>query len=90
MIITYSPQRSDAPLSYRFSGEIITAELNGQSDVFDLRLLPDGASAEIGSTLTPCPVLSARREGGVLKVALRSHHAADATDAGRFPAEEII
>lgn len=90
MKILYSPQRSDVPLSYSFDGETITASQAGQSDSFDLSGLPDGREAIIESTLAPCPLLSARRESGELIVTLRSHHGAGATEAERFPAEEII
>lgn len=89
MKILYSPQRSDVPLSYTFDGETITASQAGLVDSFALSGLPDGREAIIESTLTPCPLLSARREAGELIVTLRSHHGASASHAERFPAEEI-
>lgn len=70
MRITYSPQRSDRSLSYQFSGDRITATVDGVSDVFDFTSLPDGEAAGIISTLDPCPVLTARRVNGELHVTL--------------------
>lgn len=77
MIIKYSPQRSDVPLSYSISGDVITATLDGKSDTFDFTDLPAGRVAtEIGSTVWhyqytdeqgvthdvyPCPVHAAER-----------------------------
>jgi hypothetical protein len=88
--LIYSPQRSDVPLSYAISGETITATQGEQSDTFDFSTLPDGRAAIIDSTQDPCPVLSARRENGELIVTLRTHHGPDASEAERFPAEEVI
>lgn len=90
MRIQCSPQRSDVPLSYEFSGEIITATQGEATDTFDLSGLPDGRAAIIDSALDPCPVLSATREGGELRVVLRSHHGPNPTQAEAFPAEEVI
>lgn len=91
MRIKYSPQRSDVPLSYQFSGDIITATLGGKSDVFDFTELPAGRSAIIESTLNPCPVLSAERTNeGELVVTLLKHHGPNPTPAEAFPAEEVI
>lgn len=91
MRIKYSPQRSDVPLSYQFSGDIITATLGGQSDVFDFAALPSGRAAIIESVLNPCPVLAAERTAdGELIVTLLKHHGPNAPESERFPAEEVI
>lgn len=91
MKIIYSPQRSDVPLSYAFSGDIITATMGGKSDVFDLTGLPDGRAAIIDSTLDPCPVLAAERTAeGELIVTLRTHHGPNAPESERFPSDEVI
>lgn len=91
MRIIYSPQRSDVPLSYQISGDIITATMGGKSDVFDLTGLPAGRSAIIDSTLDPCPVLAAERTAdGELRVTLRTHHGPNAPESERFPAEEVV
>lgn len=91
MRIKYSPQRSDVPLSYEFSGEVITVTLDGQSDVFDFSGLPPGRAAIIESTLDPCPVLAAERTAaGELIVTLLKHHGPNPTHDEAFPAEEVI
>lgn len=91
MRIKYSPQRSDLPLSYQFSGDIITATMDGKSDVFDFSSLPPGRAAIIDSTLDPCPVLAAERTAdGELRVTLRTHHGPNAPESERFPAEEVV
>lgn len=91
MRIKCSPQRSDVPLSYQISGDIITATLGGQSDVFDFTELPAGRAAIIESTLDPCPVLAAERTAdGELLVTLLKHHGPNASHGERFPAEEVI
>lgn len=91
MRIKYSPQRSDVPLEYTFDGDIITATLDGQADVFDFTALPAGRAAIIESTLDPCPVLAAERTAdGELIVTLLKHHGPNAPESERFPAEEVI
>src|SRR5690606_21279622 len=70
MRVLYSPQRTDCNIRYTFSGECITATVNGAVDTFDFTSLPDGEAAEIISTLDPCPVLSAKRVDGELHVTL--------------------
>lgn len=91
MRIKYSPQRSDAPLEYTFNGDIITATLDGKSDVFDFSGLPPGRTAIIESTLNPCPVLAAERTAeGELIVTLLKHHGPNPTHEEAFPAEEVI
>lgn len=91
MLVHYSPQRSDVPLSYEFSGDIITATMGGKSDVFDFSALPAGRSAIIESTLDPCPVLAADRTAdGELVVTLLKHHGPNAPESERFPAEEVV
>lgn len=91
MRIKYSPQRSDVPLSYQISGDIITATLGGKSDVFDFSALPAGRAAIIDSTLDPCPVLAAERTAaGELVVTLLKHHGPNPTHDEAFPAEEVV
>lgn len=91
MRIKYSPQRSDVPLSYQFSGETITATMDGKSDTFDFSGLPPGREAIIESALDPCPVLAAERTAdGELIVTLLKHHGPNAPESERFPAEEVI
>ena len=70
MRIAYIPQRTNLDVTYVFDGERITATLGGVSDTFDFSGLPDGEAADIISVLDPCPVLSARRVNGELRVTL--------------------
>src|SRR5690625_3247429 len=70
MHIRYVPQRNDHTITYACDGEAIIATVNGQTDTIDLSATPEGEGAAITSTLTPCPVLEARREDGVLHVTL--------------------
>lgn len=91
MRIKYSPQRSDVPLSYAFSGDMVIATMNGKSDTFDFSGLPAGRAAIIDSTLDPCPVLAAERTAaGELIVTLLKHHGPHPTAEEAFPDEEVI
>jgi len=92
MLILWSPQRSDRSLSYQFSGETITATLDGETDTFDFSALPDGELdvSVLETTLDICPVLAARRVNGQLEVTLLRFHGPDAPDSERFPEPEVI
>lgn len=91
MQIKYSPQRSNVPLTYDFSGEQITAHQDGATDTFDFSSVPQGRAESFDSMLDPCPVLNAERDAdGVLWVVLRSHIGPNATEAERFPDWETM
>jgi len=92
MLVHWSPQRSDRSLSYEFSGEVITATLDGETDVFDFSSLPDGELdvSALETTLDICPVLAARRVNGKLEVTLLRFHGPDAPYEERFPDPEVI
>ena len=94
MIINFSPQRNDNELEYKFSGEIITATLNGMTDVFDFSELQEGdevarneetGQLEIETTLPFLPILDARREDGQIVVTVLQYHGKDAPYEERFP-----
>ena len=85
MRVKFSPQRCDLELTYKFNNEVITATLDGETDTFDFSTLPDGVAEEVESTLPINPVVSAKRENGVLEVTLLKFHGPDATEAERFP-----
>lgn len=96
MLILYSPQRNDnARLSYSFDGEVITATykridaagnvLESMTDTFDFSSLPDGVAVGVETVLPVNPIISARREDGVLKVELLNFIGPDATEEERFP-----
>jgi len=92
MLVRWSPQRSDRSLSYEFSGEVITATLDGETDVFDFSSLPDGELdvSALETTLDICPVLAARRVDGQLEVTLLRFHGPNAPESERFPGSEVI
>ena len=94
MIINFSPQRNDNELEYKFSGEIITATLNGMTDVFDFSELQEGdevarneetGQLEIETTLPFLPILDAKRENGQVTVTVLKYHGKDAPYEERFP-----
>jgi hypothetical protein len=77
MRVLYTLQINDRDtLEYTFNGSVITATLNGATDVFDFTGMPDGKATvhgrnpEIVSTLPICPVIEAEVENGVLSVQL--------------------
>ena len=87
MRILFSPQRSDKRIDYSFNGEKITATLNGVTDTFDFSMFPNGQAVteEIDTSLPVNPILSAKREGGVLSIVLLNYIGLDATEVERFP-----
>ena len=72
MLLRFIPLRADVDLSYHFpEPDVVGVTMNGSTDTFDFRELPDAAEAvDIHSVLSPCPVLSAKRVGGRLEVLL--------------------
>lgn len=94
MIVNFSPQRNDNELEYKFSGEIITATLNGMTDVFDFSSLNEGdevarneetGQLEVETNLPLLPILGARRENGEVIVTVIMYHGKDAPESERFP-----
>ena len=79
MRIFLSPQVSDDEIKYTFDGDKITATLDGATDTFDFSDFPDGEleAEEIETTLPVNPILSAKREDGVLSVELLNFIAPD-------------
>lgn len=103
MKIIYSPQRNDEILQYGFNGEEIhvihmkptgevdevgnpTYDLIGE-ETFDFSQMPDGIMEEIETTLPINPIVSARRENGVLHVVLLNFIGDNATEEEKFPQE---
>lgn len=77
MIIKLSPQARDYNMIwYEIVENKITATINGVSDTFDFTDMPDGelqlhdpdGESMIETTLDEVPILSARKEDGVLTV----------------------
>lgn len=88
MRILFSPQVpaiEGQRIHYTFGYDVITAEIDGQTDVFDFSQMPDGEAVNIETTLPINPILSARRVGGVLEVVLLNWIGPDATEEERFP-----
>lgn len=91
MRILKSPQRADEKINYSIENEVITVEFREQTEVYDFSTLPNGIAEEIKSEVFSFnPVLSAKREDGVLSVELLNFIGADATEAERFPEWEEV
>jgi hypothetical protein len=88
MKILLSPQvNEDKVIIYTFSGEIVTATLDGVTDTFDFSSFPDGDldRSTIVTTLAINPIMSAQRENGVLEVEVLNFIKKDATEDEKFP-----
>ena len=84
--IFYSPQVTETDLlTYDIQGEVITATLNGESDIFDFSSIPDGIMKEIEGILAINPIVNAEREEGVLYVELLNFIKEDATEFEKSP-----
>lgn len=84
--VFYSPQTNEVDiLTYEIQGEVITATLNGVSDVFDFTDLPDGIASELESSLPINPIVNAEQEEGVLYVELLNFIKEDASEFEKFP-----
>lgn len=92
MMVLYSPQiNPNNTLTYQFSGDKITATLNGIEDVFDFSGVPQGQVNGIVSTLAINPVLNAYRDSNnILHVELLNFISYDATESERFPVEVSV
>lgn len=86
VFILYSPQFNEQDeLTYQFEGDKIIATLNGETDEFDFTGMPDGFAGNIITKLPICPIISAKKEDGVLFVELLKFIKMDATEEERFP-----
>ena len=79
MRIFLSPQLADGEIIYTFNRDKITAKFGDVTDTFDFSDFPDGEleAGEIETTLPVNPILSAKREDGVLSVELLNFIATD-------------
>ena len=73
--VYFSPQRSDNQIEYSFNGEAVAARIGDVEDTFDFSNLPDGEldrheDTQIKTILPVCPVISAKRVGGILHLEL--------------------
>ncbi len=85
MQIKYSPCRSDDSLVYTFDGEKVIVNYNGQEDIFDFTEMPDGVAENIETTLPLNPIISAKREEGILYLELLYFHGPNPTHEEIFP-----
>jgi hypothetical protein len=91
MRILLSPQLGigDNSLTYSFVGEVATVTLNGvTTDVFDFSTFINDGELDmktIETVLEIQPILSAKRENGVLSVELLNFISEDATMEEKFP-----
>lgn len=95
MKIKYSPTVSlfGNKITYKFEGEKITCNFQGEEDEFDFSEFPEGVldfdyinnTTRIDTILEINPIVSAKRENGVLWVELLNYIDEDATEEERFP-----
>ena len=91
MKIFKSPQRADKEIGYSIENEVITVELEGITEVYDFSEMPEGKAESIESEVFSFnPILSAKRENGILFVEVLNFIKADATEAERFPEWEEV
>lgn len=74
-------------LDYDFSVDIINVTCDGTEDIFDFSGLPDGEidSSLVDTILEFNPIISAKKENGVLSVVLLNFISEDATEEEKFP-----
>lgn len=89
MRVIKSPQirLDDTRFTFACSGEVVTATLDGVSDVFDFSGFPDGHmdSSMVETILTQNPIISAERVDGLLSVEVINFIGEDASDEEKFP-----
>lgn len=88
--VFWTPQvlSSQDKMEYEFNGEQIRVTINNVEDVFDFSSLPDGgldSSRMIETLLHFCPIISAKRVGGILHLELLNWVGSDAPYDSRFP-----
>lgn len=95
MKIFLNPQvNDDDKIVYNFEGDKVTATIGDVADTFDFSGIPDGElemhDKETGNllletTLPVMPILSAKKESGVLYLVLLNWISSKATESERFP-----
>lgn len=98
MNVYLSPIRSDQKIQYQFSGESITAALDNQTETYDLSFIEEGQkirpieydddgkqTIHIPTNFPFHPIISAKREGGVLHVKLINFIDKNASNEEKFP-----
>lgn len=95
MMVLYSPQVSDKEIIYSFDGDKITATIEGITDTFDFSEFGDGTLQLYNNeppfeplfitSLSLMPILSAKRENGVLQAEILRFIGADADENEKYP-----
>jgi hypothetical protein len=86
MRVLLRPQVNDkAKIVYTFSSEVVTAIIDGDSDVFDFTSMGDGNAVDIQTSLPYNPIINAERTNGILSVELLNFISSDATEIEKFP-----
>lgn len=87
MKILLTPQVNESKkILYIFQGETVIVMYDGESDRFDFSsFTDDGEVTEIATTLPMTPIISAKRENGILSMVLLNYISEDATDEEKFP-----
>lgn len=90
MKILFSPQvnENDIKIEYKFKGEIIIVTFDDTTDTFDFsEFSTDGEldRNDIETILSINPIISAKRENGILSVQLLNFIHEDATYEDKFP-----
>ena len=86
MKVRFSPQVNQNRIEYTFGNDVITATLNDVTETFDFSEMPNGIAESIKSEVFEFdPVLSAKKENGILYLKLINFIGKDATEAERFP-----
>ena len=89
--VFFGPQVSDNKIEYSFNGEIVTITIDGITDIFDFSSLPEGQlirddnPQEIETLLPVNPIISAKREDGILHLELLNWIGHNAPYESRFP-----
>lgn len=81
MLISFSPQRRDDTLTVGKSGDVLTIN----SETHDLSVIPDGATAPVGSITSEWIIGPVERIDGVLHVTLILPHGPNPSQAVAFP-----
>jgi hypothetical protein len=86
MKIFFSPcVNSKRKINYSFNGEIITAIIDGISDIFDFSNMPDGELDDFETKLPYLVIIHAERINGILSVQLLNFINDNASYEEKFP-----
>lgn len=85
MKIYLSPQVSQSKIEYNFDKDRLSATYKSKTDIFDFTEMPDGVSVNIETTLEINPILSAKKEAGILYLELVNFISEDASEEECFP-----